>query len=73
MTSVTYQVAGLTCEHCAHAVSSELKGLGGVRDVRVELAPGGPSAVTVTSTRVLPQAAIADALAEAGDYRLVRE
>ncbi len=25
MTSATYQVTGMTCEHCVHAVSGELK------------------------------------------------
>ena len=29
MASATYQVTGMTCEHCVHAVSAELKNLGG--------------------------------------------
>ena len=41
MTSTTYHVTGMTCEHCVHAVSSELKNLGGVRDVTAELVPDG--------------------------------
>ena len=70
MTSATYQVTGMTCEHCAHAVSGELQSLDGVSDVTVELVPGGRSAVTVTSEEPLPAGAVAAALDEAGDYQL---
>jgi len=70
MTTATYQVTGMTCEHCAHAVSSELKGLDGVSGVRVDLNPAGQSAVTVTSLAPLPADAVSAALDEAGDYRL---
>ena len=70
MTTTTYQVTGMTCGHCAHAVTEELRGLDGVQDVSVELNPGGPSAVTVTSQAPLPPAAVAAALDEAGDYTL---
>jgi copper chaperone len=70
MTSATYQVTGMTCEHCAHAVSGELKNLNGVNGVTVELVPGGESAVTVTSKGPLPSGTVAAALHEAGDYQL---
>lgn len=70
MTSATYQVTGTTCEHCAHAVTGELKNLGGVSDVRVDLNPGGVSAVTVSSAAPLTTEAVAAALDEAGDYQL---
>jgi copper chaperone CopZ len=70
MTSATYQVTGMTCEHCVHAVSSELKTVDGVTGVTVELVPGGPSLVTVTSDVALPAGVVAAALDEAGDYRL---
>ena len=70
MTTATYKVTGMTCEHCAHAVSTELKSLDGVSDVRVDLTPGGQSAVTVTSQAPLPSEAVSAALDEAGDYRL---
>src|SRR5215472_14608616 len=53
MTSTTYQVTGLTCEHCARAVTSELSGVSGVSTVSVDLVPGGQSAVTVTSPAAL--------------------
>ena len=71
MTSATYQVTGMTCEHCVHAVTSELKHLGGVTDVTAVLVPGGRSAVTVTSDAPLTPKAVEAALDEAGDYRLV--
>jgi copper chaperone CopZ len=70
MTTTTYKVTGMTCGHCAHAVTEELRGLDGVRDVQVELNPGGPSAVTVTSDAPLPAGAVAAALDEAGEYTL---
>jgi copper chaperone len=70
MTTATYQVTGMTCEHCVHAVSDELKILDGVSDVRVDLHPGGASAVTVSSAAPLTVDAVAAALDEAGDYHL---
>jgi len=70
MTSAVYRVTGMTCEHCAHAVSQELTALDGVIDVTVQLNPGGESAVTVTSAAPLPAEAVAAALDEAGAYEL---
>jgi copper chaperone len=70
MTTTTYAVTGMTCEHCAHAVTGELSGLDGVSQVEVDLVPGGESQVTVTSAAALTQQAVAAALDEAGDYQL---
>jgi copper chaperone len=70
MTATTYAVTGMTCEHCVHAVTSELTRLGGVTAVTVELVPGGQSAVTVTSDAPLPAVDVSAALDEAGDYKL---
>ena len=70
MTSTTYQVTGMTCEHCARAVTSEIENLDGVRAVTVALVPGGESAVTVTSDAPLASEAVKIALDEAGDYHL---
>jgi copper chaperone len=61
MASVTYEVTGMTCEHCTRAVSAELKGLTGVTDVRVDLVPEGRSSVLVVSETTL---------AVQGGYRL---
>jgi copper chaperone CopZ len=70
MTTQTYAVTGMTCEHCVHAVSSELAELDGVHDVRVDLVPEGTSRVTVTSAAPLAEADVEDALDEAGEYSL---
>ena len=70
MVSATYQVTGMTCGHCVHAVAEELTNLGGVTGVTVDLAPGGKSAVTVASDAPLPEHAVAAALDEAGSYQL---
>jgi copper chaperone len=70
MTSTTYQVTGMTCEHCTRAVTDEISVLDGVSAVTVDLVPGGRSAVTVTSVSPLSAESLAAALDEAGDYRL---
>jgi copper chaperone len=67
----TYTVSGMTCEHCVAAVTSEVKALDGVSDVAVDLVPGGNSTVTVTSSTEVSPEAVAEALDEAGDYRLL--
>jgi copper chaperone len=70
MTSMTYQVTGMTCEHCVRAVTEEIEGLAGVSAVTVTLVPGGESAVTVTSDGPIATEAVATALDEAGAYNL---
>jgi copper chaperone len=70
MTTNTYAVTGMTCGHCASAVTSELTSLDGVTDVTVDLVAGGTSSVTVTSTHPLDQSQVSAALHEAGDYQL---
>ena len=70
MPTQTYHVTGMTCGHCAGAVTDELKALDGVTEVDVDLVAGGTSTVTVTSETELAEPQVADALDEAGDYRL---
>jgi copper chaperone len=72
MTTATYHVTGLTCEHCVRAVTTELESVAGVAAVAVTLVPGGRSAVLVTSDAPLSAEAVEEALLEAGDYRLTR-
>ena len=72
MTTHTYAVTGMTCGHCANAVTSELMELDEVTDVSVALIPGGTSTVTVISEAPLDQARVAAALDEAGDYQLAQ-
>ena len=66
MTSTTYQVSGMTCEHCVRAVTDELSRLDGVTAVAVDLSSGQ---VDVTSVGPLPEAAVRAAVDEAG-YQL---
>lgn len=71
-TTRIYPVTGMTCGHCAQAVTSELQTLDGVHEVAVDLNAGGVSSVTVTSTAALEDARVESALEEAGDYQLAR-
>lgn len=70
METTTYRANGMTCEHCAKAVSAEVGAIPGVEEVDVELVPGGTSILTVTSAGPIDRDAIAAALDEAGDYTL---
>jgi copper chaperone CopZ len=70
MSTQTFSVNGMTCGHCVHAVTSELKELPGVDDVSVDLVAGGTSTVTVSSAAPVSDADVAAALDEAGDYTL---
>jgi copper chaperone len=69
-TARIYGVTGMTCEHCVRAVTDELTGLPGVRDVEVDLVVGGTSSVRVVSDGPLADSAVRDAVDEAG-YVLV--
>ncbi|MEV7974115.1 heavy-metal-associated domain-containing protein [Cellulomonas sp. NPDC089187] len=66
MTTTTFSVDGMTCGNCVKHVTEELTALPGVQDVRIDLVAGGSSPVTVTSTAPLDDAAIAEAVDEAG-------
>ena len=70
MSTQTFNVTGMTCGHCAGAVTEELKAVDGVSDVGVDLNAGGTSTVTVTSESPLDDATVSAALDEAGDYKL---
>jgi copper chaperone CopZ len=66
-TATTYAVRGMTCGHCAAAVTAELTAIDGVHDVAVDLAAGD---VTVRSDAPLDLEAVRAAIDEAG-YELV--
>ena len=66
MSTSTYTVTGMTCEHCVASVTEELEAVRGVRSVAVDLPTG---AVTVDSDTPLDQAAVRAAVEEAG-YQL---
>ena len=63
MSSQTFTVTGMTCEHCVHAVTAEFSSLPGVTAVAVDLATG---AVTVHSAPCITSAEAATAADEAG-------
>ena len=63
-----FQVTGMTCDHCAMAVTRELTSLPGVRDVRVSLTTGD---VSVSHDAPLDREQVAAAVDEAG-YQLAR-
>jgi copper chaperone CopZ len=69
-TTTTYSVSGMTCGHCTAAVTEEISKLVGVQDVKIDLVAGGTSTVQVTSEAALDEAAVRDAVDEAG-YELV--
>jgi copper chaperone len=71
MSTTTYAVTGMTCEHCVRAVTSELSDLDGVTGVSVDLVPDGTSRVSVTGAGPLPEPSVTAALDEAGGYVLV--
>ena len=62
-TTATYVVRGMTCQHCASAVTDELTAVPGVSAVQVDLAGG---TATVTSATPLDVDALRAAVEEAG-------
>lgn len=67
MTNESYAVRGMTCGHCAAAVTEELTKIPGVSDVQVDVASG---VVRVSSAEPLASKHVAAAVGEAG-YQLV--
>ena len=63
MSTSTYTVVGMTCGHCVSAVTEEVNELPGVTAVQVDLATGG---LTVTSDTAVDEAAVREAVEEAG-------
>jgi copper chaperone len=63
MTTATYTVKGMTCDHCVRAVTEEIGKLAGVTGVDVDLASGR---VTVAGGGTVDDAAVRAAVEEAG-------
>ena len=63
MSTATYTVTGMTCEHCVASVTEEVTALPGVTDVRVEL---GTGALTVSGDAAQDAEAVRGAVEEAG-------
>ena len=65
--ATTFQVTGMTCGHCQHAVTREISQIPGIGGVAVDLTSGS---VTVTATQPVDRADVALAVGEAG-YTLI--
>ena len=63
MSTTTYTVTGMTCDHCVRAVTSEVSAVPGVSGVDVDLASGR---VLVSSAGPVDEGAVRAAVAEAG-------
>ena len=63
MRTATYTVTGMTCEHCVRSVTEEVGEVPGVSGVDVDLDSGR---LVVTASDDVPDAAIAEAVTEAG-------
>jgi copper chaperone len=63
VTTNTYTVTGMTCEHCVGAVRGEVSAIPGVTDVKVELSTGE---VTVTSETAVDLETLRASVDEAG-------
>lgn len=65
-TTQTYDVVGMTCDHCVRSVTEEVSALEGVSAVDVDLASGK---VHVTTREPITTEQVREAVAEAG-YQL---
>ncbi len=63
MTTSSYTVQGMTCQHCVNAVTEEVGEVSGVRAVDVDLASGR---LTVDSDAAVELSAVRAAVQEAG-------
>jgi copper chaperone len=63
MVTQTFDVIGMTCEHCVGAVRGEIEQLPGVRAVDVDLTAGR---VAITSDDAVDDDAVRKAVDEAG-------
>ncbi|GAB79333.1 Copper chaperone CopZ [Austwickia chelonae] len=70
MTTTTLKVDGLTCGNCVKHLTEELEAIPGVTAIDIDLVTDGTSTAVVTSDAPLTDAAIAEAVDEAG-YDLV--
>jgi copper chaperone CopZ len=65
--TTTFRVEGMTCDHCKHAVTTEICAVPGVGNVVVDVPSG---TVTVSADQPVDRADIAAAVDEAG-YTLI--
>ena len=70
--SQRFSVTGLSCQSCVNHVTGALSALDGVQSVSVDLEPKGTSTIEVEASRPLSDDEVQAALAEEGNYSLVR-
>jgi P-type Cu2+ transporter len=63
----TYQITGMTCDHCVHTVKKALESIEGIQAAEVTLEP---PVATVTMHHHVSEDAMNEALAAAGNYSL---
>ena len=63
MSTETYTVHGMTCDHCARSVDAEVSAIPGVTQVDVDLASGR---LTVTGHESVAPKQVREAVEEAG-------
>ncbi|MDR6939503.1 heavy-metal-associated domain-containing protein [Arcanobacterium hippocoleae] len=68
--AIKLKVSGMTCGNCAKHVTEELKEVSGIDRVSVLLNSGGVSTVDMFISKDISDAAIQEAVAEAGDYAI---
>ncbi len=69
MTTTTWTVTGMTCDHCANAITEDVVELDGVETVVVDRPAG---TMTVTTTTEVADTLISETVAEAGNYAATR-
>ncbi|MDE0805064.1 MAG: cation transporter [Acidimicrobiales bacterium] len=67
MSTKTFTVAGMSCDHCVRSVTEAVRPIAGVASVGVDLESG---VVTVESGSEIDSGAVADAIGAAG-YEVV--
>lgn len=70
--SQTFSVTGLSCQSCVKHVTEAISALPGVQRVSVHLEPKGASTVHVEAAEPLGDDEVEAALAEEGNYSLLR-
>lgn len=66
MSTQSFTIVGMTCDHCIAAVTEEVSRVAGVREVTVDLVPGAVSIVTITSDLPVSEDDVRAAVDEAG-------
>ena len=61
MTTVTYQIPNISCNHCVHTIQTEVKDLPGVLDVKAD---ANTREAVITFEQPATEAQIKDLLAE---------